>query len=628
MTSEPLNIHDKTFLISRLIEQAPKNTVIREFFKNAEENAALTPNGAGEVRIYPVEIDGARKLAFWNTGIGMDDVELKTATEISASINKQMGLDGNFGIGAKVSGLAVSPYGIRYRSCKDGVVNEVTIGFDEDINQYARLGVQFDDGSTDTVINVTNLVQEEVKDLNIDWTEVVLLGASETHDTVAQPLKEGETLDRSFIPSEIFRRFTRFATGVSLLVDTSMTKGGGKGETGRNRSVKPLDAILSDLAHETVRHESSGVSIRYIHDPKHETSSHSTSSRIVHSVASTTFCALVHKGERYDYKTKQAWSAAAPNFGIPFGSKVLSIEINLDDTAAAPDQYRDGLTDPEDRSPLAAQDFDWCVRELMPDWVKQIIQDQSPKVEQNLDDLRSELQKLLDEFKIPTPAFRNVSQKDADRVEESDDGKPTSKPDRVDVSEFPEDLPPGLEERVEEAISGQRAQQKRVRRAPKGAKISKSLLALEQVPNIHILTNPSDIDEKSIKGKAGSYYKDSQDLFVNGLYPAVDRMAAELELILAGQGDAEERREIILTAARKSMAFRVGKAVCYAISKRLVEEWNADDLDKATSPEALSLMADDFRQGIHETKRDVQKQLKLKEVSNMNSRSTKLITAA
>jgi hypothetical protein len=235
---------------------------------------------------------------------------------------------------------------------------------------------------------------------------------------------------------------------------------------------------------------------------------------------------------------------------------------------------------------------------------------------------------LLDEFKIPTPAFRNISQKNADNVEESKDGEPSSKPDCVDLSEFPDDLPLGLEERVEEAISGQRAEQKRVRRAPLGAKTSKSLQALEQVPKIHILIKPSDIDEKSIKGKAASYYKESQEIFVNGLYPAVDRMASELEAAMAGQGDAEERREIILTASRKSMAFRVGKAVCYAISKRLVEEWNGDDLDKATSPESLSLMADDFRQGMQETKRYVLQQLRVQEVKNMNAESANLNSAA
>ena len=71
MSSEPLNIYDKKFLISSLVQQAPRSTNIREFFKNIEENAALEPSGKGEVKIYPVTINGIRKLAFYNTGIGM-----------------------------------------------------------------------------------------------------------------------------------------------------------------------------------------------------------------------------------------------------------------------------------------------------------------------------------------------------------------------------------------------------------------------------------------------------------------------------------------------------------------------------------------------------------------------------
>lgn len=69
MKFEPLNIGDKTFLINRLIEQAPTATLIREFFKNAEENARLAKEGNKRIEIYPVEVDGIRKLAFWNTGI-------------------------------------------------------------------------------------------------------------------------------------------------------------------------------------------------------------------------------------------------------------------------------------------------------------------------------------------------------------------------------------------------------------------------------------------------------------------------------------------------------------------------------------------------------------------------------
>jgi hypothetical protein len=89
MKSEPLSIRDKTFLINRTIQQAPTGTLVREFFKNAEESAAQAPQGARRIRIYPVLIEGARKLAFWNTGLGMGPEELRQATDLSSSINKE-----------------------------------------------------------------------------------------------------------------------------------------------------------------------------------------------------------------------------------------------------------------------------------------------------------------------------------------------------------------------------------------------------------------------------------------------------------------------------------------------------------------------------------------------------------
>ena len=192
MKAEPLNIRDKRFLINRLIEQAPVSTLVREFFKNADESAVLAETGNRRIEIYPTTIDGVRKLTFWNTGVGMDDRELKQATDLSSSINKEMALDGNFGIGAKVSGLTMSREGIRYRSCKSGIVNEVTIGFDADEGTYVRFPVELPDGSSDTVYDVTDVAREAGQDTAFDWTEVVLLGQSEDHDTVAEPLGKGK----------------------------------------------------------------------------------------------------------------------------------------------------------------------------------------------------------------------------------------------------------------------------------------------------------------------------------------------------------------------------------------------------------------------------------------------------
>ncbi|MBB98862.1 MAG: hypothetical protein CML67_04905 [Rhodobacteraceae bacterium] len=620
MKAEPLNIRDKRFLINRLIEQAPVSTLVREFFKNADESAVLAETGNRRIEIYPTTIDGVRKLTFWNTGVGMDDRELKQATDLSSSINKEMALDGNFGIGAKVSGLTMSREGIRYRSCKSGIVNEVTIGFDADEGTYVRFPVELPDGSSDTVYDVTDVAREAGQDTAFDWTEVVLLGQSEDHDTVAEPLGKGKSLDRSFIPSAIFRRFARFGEGVEVRVDVAMTKGGGKGETGRTRRLKTLEDVVDELPnHERVEAPGGEVIVHYIHDPKHERHSHSLSALANPATSSTTFCALVHKGERYDIKSKKAWSAAAPNFGIPFGSKVLTIEIELADNVAMPNQYRDGLTWPDDRSPMIAEDFDAYVRELMPEWVREVIRSESPSSDDNLDDLQTDLQKLLDEFRVPTATLSPSRRPMASPTEDTAEGTDTSDPVDLDT-DFPEtgdELDENGDKR--DPSKSQRAKHKKVRKAPDGAKLSRSAQSLERVPEIKILTDPEEIAEKNLKGRAGRFYKDAQTRFVNGLYSVVERMAVELDAELRTSGEPEVVRTAILRASRKFMAFRVGKATCYAISKRLSDDWSSDDLDRATSPESLSLAADDYKQSISQAKRYAKELIKTADVPEVSA---------
>lgn len=604
MKSEPLRIDNKKFLINRLIQQAPKSTLIREFFKNADENACHAEEGNRKIEIYPVVIDGVRKLAFWNTGQGMSDEELKKATDLSSSINKPMALDENFGIGAKVSGLTVSPNGIRYRSCKGSIVNEVIIGFDEDEDTYVRFSSELPDGSFDTVYDVTETAMKEGQDISFDWTEVVLFGESEDHDTVAEPLGKGASVDRSFVATSIFRRFATFRSGAEVKIDVAMTKGGGKGETGRTRTLKTLAQVLDKLPQsERVSCPHGEVHVTYIHDPKHQSYSHTLSALANPATASTTFCAIVHKGERYDFKNGKGWSAAAPNFGIPFGSKVLTVEIEIPDELALPSQYRDGLMWPDDRSPMTTEFFSDYVRELMPDWVKEIIRAQSPKTDEDLDDLQTDLQSLLDEFRVPTVTLSPSRRPVASPTESSDEGTDTSDPIDLETEFGGEPDQPHDPDAEAENPNTQRAKHKKVRKAPDGAKASRSTTALERVPEIKILTTPEDIAEKNLKGRGGRYYKDAQTLFINGLYPVVDRMAAELERELRDSGESEVVRGAILQASQRFMAYRVGKATCYAISKRLSDDWSSDDLDRATSPESLSMAADDYKQSIVKAKK-------------------------
>ncbi len=89
----------------------------------------------------------------------------------------------------------------------------------------------------------------------------------------------------------------------------------------------------------------------------------------------------------------------------------------------------------------------------------------------------------------------------------------------------------------------------------------------------------------------------------------------ELEQELMGLGEPEVVRTECLRAARRSAAFRVGKVTCYAISKRLSEDWSNDDLERATSPESLSMAADDYSQGMQVAKKWAREMIKVSKVS-------------
>ena len=219
---------------------------------------------------------------------------------------------------------------------------------------------------------------------------------------------------------------------------------------------------------------------------------------------------------------------------------------------------------------------------------------------------------------MPTPALRNVSTKDALPFEVGKEGEPASKPDTLNLSEHPGKLPGEALNIEEEVLAKGPPTQKFEKR--QGCKNSKMLRALENVPQITIFTTPSKLRRRRSRGEP-HVITEAQHIYVNCLYPAAGRMAAELEVLLAGTADADLLREAITNAARRSMAYRVGKGVCFAISKRLLDEWNSDDLDRATSPEALSMIADDFQQAIQETKRYVQHLIKLKKLKILLDRS-------
>ena len=162
MKVDPLTIRDIDFTVARQIEQCPKTMMLRELTMNALEAAGKAPEGKRRVVFKAKRLNetgDADKLAIWNTGPGMSSEQLDHICDLAASLGKEMAVEGNFGMGAKVASLPSNSLGMRYRSCRDGVVSQVVLGKREGV--YGKLIVELNDSSHASVIDVTEQVEAE-----------------------------------------------------------------------------------------------------------------------------------------------------------------------------------------------------------------------------------------------------------------------------------------------------------------------------------------------------------------------------------------------------------------------------------------------------------------------------------
>ena len=143
-----------------------------------------------------------------------------------------------------------------------------------------------------------------------------------------------------------------------------------------------------------------GITIYFLHDPPIGDRSGLRKSSSGALSSTTTTCCLIHKSEMYSVMTGQEWSAAAPRFGIPFGSKELCVHIELDNKEGRPSQYRERLISKETGVDIVPDEYAFLVAEYMPDWVKEIIKNAFPRRAEDFSDIQKQLQELLNKYKV------------------------------------------------------------------------------------------------------------------------------------------------------------------------------------------------------------------------------------
>jgi hypothetical protein len=581
----PLQISDKEFLIASTIERCPKIMMLRELMMNAIEAASLASPGNRRIEFKTTNLEGTPKLTIWNTGPGMDGQELHDICDIASSLRKKKSLDGNFGMGAKVASLTSNKLGMRYRSCKQGRVHEVILC--QRGGEYGRLRRRIDDSALTEVIDVSEVARAEGHDLGHDWTEVALFGNRSKQNTARDPYDGDPECDAQWLATYLYHRFFRLPEGTKV----SLYPGTHKLGDGTRQFVTIPDRIAAgQFDRSEVIETDEGIRIHYVYDgPYDRMPSHNRSiSGAIQSAVS--LCSVVYKNEMFDVRKGRGWTLDAPLFGIPFGARHISIHIELPDAMPVrPEGYRQFLRyNGGEQAQVHGTDFALLVAKYRPQWLIDLIRLFAPDAPTH-DDIRNELQKLLDELNVrrimPRTAVNGA-------VIVAPREGPSTQPIRGDKTAA-EKLNKA-DDHVDLSI------------VPSGAQRADIWKNRERAPVIIDLRTEEEIEEKQIKERAARYYDNGQ-LFVNMLYPSIQQMKEQLEKEYAEATDVDQMRAAAAQLAEETMILRVGRAVVYALAKQANKEWNSEAVAKALAPESLSLAADDYRDALQSARRKMGK---------------------
>nr|WP_305123184.1 ATP-binding protein [Roseomonas sp. GC11] len=516
-----------------MIERCPKSMMIRELLQNAVEAACTAPEGSRRVEFSALEVAGARKLALWNSGTGLTGPELYRMCDIAASIRKETGMDRNFGMGAKVASLPSNQNGMRYRSCRKGSVQEVVIGKYEGV--YGRLLRPGADGKPVEVSRVTEAAEAEGRPLDQEWTEVVLLGNAPEQDTVADPYQGQPRSAPRWLPSTIALRFFRFPQGVEVVIRHGATHFA----RDAGRIIPMADRLATLRDYEAVRLPD-GIVLHYAYDPSASLPGTPEEKR--------SLCALVHRDELYALQTGASWRRDAPNFGISFLARNISVLIELpEDYPVQPEAYREFL---RYRNEMQAQakvaDFAGLVAQNIPAWLRGHMAAAMPEAPY-AQEATETLQELLQ---------------------------------RLDVRRRRPGLKPSLDPKLNPTAT------------------DPSLLPPEVVPSLMLLRDPAELADRHLTHRAAAYYPETHQLHINLTYPAVEALAARLRALAAENQEPEAVTRCALTVAERAMVLRIARAIAYGLSKRdQPREWREPHLRLLLSPESLSLAAEDIDSG-------------------------------
>ena len=210
---DDMGVANVGFLLENLGKDAGELQYLRELVQNSIESIQKARVGEGKIEIDFDEIEGIRKLRITDNGSGMtaDDVR-SNINMLSASTGVQA-FDKNFGIGAKITAAVRNPFGVTYKTWKDGEGAVTILGRLD--GRYGRIGFRNpSDNSVDYSLPLP--VEEKHPIIGDSGVSVILLGKFKEEDTTVAP--SCADLPSQWVAAYLERRYFELPNGISLRV--------------------------------------------------------------------------------------------------------------------------------------------------------------------------------------------------------------------------------------------------------------------------------------------------------------------------------------------------------------------------------------------------------------------------
>lgn len=392
----PITVANTGFLLDRLGEDCHPLQFLRELTQNAVESIAKTPEKTGEI-IWDVDWQhyaAAKiyKLCITDTGHGMTGEQLVGYINALSSSGSEQSIDGNYGVGAKISAATRNHAGLIYLSWQDGEGSMIHLWRDPTLKRYGLRQFELPDGS----FGYCGSVGDEAKPENINdhGTRVILIGMLQDSDTMtAPPIAASPS---RWVTKYLNGRYFRFPKGVTVKAREGWTYPLNDKDRNSLRTLTGQEQYLKAHSEASGAVQLDGATAHWwiLKDEK-------AISQMSGSNESAGHVAALYRDELYELQNGKAGTTRLQNFGVILGHRRVVIYVEPDAAlSVTTNTARTYLSIKSEPLPWA----DWAsgFRDGMPKQISELVQVSAAGA---IDDdqgksIRERLQQILDMYKL------------------------------------------------------------------------------------------------------------------------------------------------------------------------------------------------------------------------------------